>query len=242
MSLLCHINTRDLLQVHADLLDDAFPHMHYQDGLDAQIEAIDPAQDPIELPVRFSSKSLALNHYLSDEDAAALARRDQIVPLQGMQTQYALPVLNVHNVGFFNIVEVISNTEALITRSRPYEQLMYALSVNKDWDYKTIAPDTGLVWSLGGYEAQISTAYYDLVTELIKRRAVTADWINSNDPMYTQALRYRALQLIYTALSIEPDDKAAQLAADYYHLYQKELVNVAPYGSEYKAVKEFRRT
>ena len=216
--------------------------MHYQDGLDGKIEATDPTQDPVELPVKFSSKSLALYHYLSDDDVEALKRSEQTVPIPGIQAQYALPVLNIHNVGFFNIVEVISNTEALITRTRPYEQLLYALSVNEDWDYKEIEPATDLVWSLGGYEAQISTAYYDLVTELIKRRAITADWINSNDPMYTQALRYHALQLIYTALSIEPDDKSAQLASDYYHLYQKELIHTAPYGSTYKAVREFRRT
>lgn len=240
MSLLCHINTRDLLTQHDDLLDDMFPHKHFQSGLDGTLEALDPNQDPVVLPVKFSSPSLNLMHYVPDGEVEYLNERTQTLKTPKDDPMYALPVLNVHNRGFYMVSKILDNTSCEIINLNPSEKTILDLAFGRD-DPTEVEVGTDLQWSLGGYEDKIALAYTNLITELIKRKAVTAAYIDSNDPMYNQALRYHALQLIYMALSVEPGDKAERLAGTYYQLYQKELTNVSPTGYIHTSHKEFER-
>jgi len=219
---------------HNDLLADRFPNEYLQAGSDGVIVGTS-------VPCTFSSSSLALNHYIPDCDAETLDNEAQRVKTLSSNVDYVLPVLNIPTVGFFRITEVLTNQSCTIDYMSPSIQLIINRGLRLDLNATAITAATGLSWSLGGKEEKIALAYADLVTELIKRKAITADFIDSDDPSYVQALRYHSLQLVYMALIAMPDDNASRLTSNYYHLYQKELTTAKPYGYAQKATQMWTR-
>lgn len=234
MSLLAHINTADLAARHDDILKDVFPGTHLQSGSDGVI--IDET-----LPCDFTAASLNLCHYIPDEMAEELNNSDQAVPIKANDLSYPLPLLNVDNTGFYKIIEIKNNNTAVIAKASPAITLRLNRAFGANLDDSSIASGEKLGWSLGGWELKIATAYADLVTELIKRGALTADYLDDNDPSYVEALTYHSLELVYTALITNPGDTASLLSARYHHLYNDELTRVKPYGYDRKARLEVSR-
>jgi len=234
MSLLSHIDTGALVDVHDDLPKDAFPGKHWYRGTDGVITGST-------VPCTFTSASLQLNHYIPEADLDSLNTDVSKVKTISDNVDYVLPVLNIYKVGFFRVTSVTDNQTCTIDYMAPSIQLIINRGLNLDLDADDVTPATGLRWSLGGVEEKIAIAYADLVTELIKRKAITAESLVDNDPSYVQALRAHSLQLIYTSLITAPDDSATGLAAMYYRMYQKELTDAKPYGYEQKAVKRWER-
>ena len=233
MSLLTHITTRDLMDRHNDLLRDSFPNEYLQNGTDGVITGTT-------VPCTFTSASLQLYHYIPDHEGE-IDKDLQKVKLLADNTDFVLPVLNIPRVGFFRITGITDNQTCTIDYMTPSVQLIINRGLGLDLDATTITAATGLAWSLGGKEEKIALAYCDLVTDLIKRNAITAESLNDDDPSYVQALSYKSLELTFTALMKESGDNASILANRYYHLYKSELEIAKPYGYIHRAVQEFVR-
>lgn len=234
MSLLNHIDTADVVDLHDDIRRDAFPEKYWQRGTDGVITGMS-------VPCAFSSESLNLNHYIPDDVASELDNDAQKVKSFTDNVDYVLPVLNIHGVGFFRFTSITDNRTGTIEYMSPSSILIINRGLSLNLDETDITAATGLKWSLGGVEEKVAKAYCTLLQDLINRRAITGESLTDNDPTYDNALIYRTLYLVYNSLRVTPDDLASSLTRENYQLYQKELSNAKPYGYKQKAVETWER-
>lgn len=235
MSLLHHIDTSNIIDMHDDIRLDAFPEKYWQSGTDGVIVGET-------VPCTFSSSSINLYHYIPDSTAEILNNEAQRVKFFTDNVDYVLPVLNIHGVGFFRFTSITGNQSGTIEYMNPSVALILNRGLNLDLDDVSIEDGTGLRWSFGGVEEKVAKAYCTLLQDLINRKAITAELLDSDDPTYDDALIYRTLYLVYNSLRTSTDDNATALTKEYFHLYNKQLSSAKPYGYAQKATRKWSRS
>ena len=231
---LSHITTRDLLDIHPDLMADVFPGTFWQQGSDGILAKVllpplEPEGEPVipevaELPAAFSSESIALYHW-SDETSEYLNNDENSIITLKDNADKPIPVLNIPSIGFFRLEALTSNQSGTVNSISP----AFAAVINR-WcgyasDDNTFYEGTELQFSLGGWEAQIATAYQTLLNDLTRRK-VQPSAIEDGDATYSQALSYKALSLVFRSLTRDREDNSAYLADYYANEYDKQLSSI----------------
>lgn len=222
MSLCIHVTTADLLRRHPDLYDSVFANGAWQRGTAGEISGTS-------VPTTFSAtdNDAAFKHWLGSTESPITNFTPDIV-------------LNIPARGFFRVDSITNNQTATIGYLSQAHQYLANQRQGISPDNTDIAEGDELAWSLGGWEASIAEAWLALLSDL-DQRGYSGSALGSTEAAFTECLKIKALELVFTSLAENDADMNAALADKYGAQYRNALNNARPINSAIRSAMSFER-